>query len=108
MARLLLMVLLCMTFMTNPLQQQSQQSLLSSFDDEPTISGHLFLADEAMILDTTPSLVHKQDGIPLNKMTLPPDMNFGIKSLVQSPFCFEVLPDSLGFLEVVRSHSNYL
>ncbi|CAN7397154.1 hypothetical protein [Rossellomorea sp. LjRoot5] len=108
MARLLLMVLLCMTFMTNPVQQQSHQSILSSIDGEPTISDHLFLADEAMILDTKPSLVHKQDGNPLNKMTIPPDMEFGIKPFVQSSFCFEVFPDSLGFLEVVRSQSNYL
>lgn len=108
MARLMLKVVLCMAFMTNPIQQQSHQSILSSFDDEPTISDHLFLADEAMILDTTPSLVHKQDDIPLNKMTIPPDTDFGMKAFEQRPFCFEVLPDSLGFLEVVRSHSNYL
>ncbi|WP_034759449.1 hypothetical protein [Rossellomorea vietnamensis] len=108
MARLMLMVLLCMAFMTNPIQQQSHQSILASFDDEPAISDHLFLADEAMILDTTPSLVHKQDDIPLNKMTNPPDSDFGMKAFEQRPSCFEFLPDSLGFLEVVRSHSNYL
>ncbi|MCR8847444.1 hypothetical protein NQ095_03425 [Rossellomorea sp. SC111] len=108
MARLLLMVLLCMTFMSNPVQQQSHQSILTSFDEVPTISIHLIVSDASMVLDTVPSLVHKQDCIPLNKTITPPDMDFGIELFVQSPFCFEVFPDSLGFLEVVRSHSNYL
>ncbi|PFA67074.1 hypothetical protein CN378_11900 [Bacillus sp. AFS015802] len=108
MSRLMFVMLLCMMVITNPFQQQTQQSDLPSFDEVATISDHLLLTDASVILDAVPSLVHKQDGIPPNKMMIPPDQDFDLKPLAISPIFFKVFPDSLGFLEVVRSQSNYL
>ncbi|WP_201715788.1 hypothetical protein [Rossellomorea arthrocnemi] len=108
MERLVLMLLLCITFVTIPFQQQTHPSISTNFDKVATISDHLYITDEPMILDTVPSLVHKQDGIPPNKITIPPEMHSEVTSLMRSSFCFEICPDSLGFLEMVRSYSNYL
>ncbi|WP_226674563.1 hypothetical protein [Rossellomorea aquimaris] len=108
MARFVLMMLFCLTFVTNPVQQQSHQSFSTHFDKEATISAHLYLTDASMILDVVPSLVHKQEGIPQSKITLPPALHYELKPFGRTSICLEIYPDSFGFLEVVRTHSNYL
>ena len=106
--RLLLMMVLSMVLGTVPVQQQNQSPVFLSFDDVATISDHVFLTDADMILDVVLSLVQKQDGMASNKTSILPTLHFKLIPLAGCLFSTEIFPDSLGFLEVVMSHSNYL
>ncbi|MGF3102907.1 hypothetical protein [Rossellomorea sp. DUT-2] len=108
MMRLLLLMVLSMVLGTVPVQQQNQSPVFLSFDDVATISDHVFLTDADMILDVVPSLVQKQDGMPSNKTSILPTLHFKLIPLSGCLFSTEIFPDSLGFLEVVMSYSNYL
>ncbi|RBP07896.1 hypothetical protein [Rossellomorea aquimaris] len=108
MMRLLLLMVLSMVLGTVSVQQQNQSPVFLSFDDVATISDHVFLTDADMILDVVPSLVHKQDGMASNKTSILPTLHFKLIPLAGCLFSIEIFPDSLGFLEVVMSHSNYL
>ncbi|WRP04579.1 hypothetical protein U9J35_11680 [Rossellomorea aquimaris] len=108
MMRLLLLMALCMVFGTVPVQQQNQSPILLSFDDVATISDHVLLTDADMIIDVVPSLIQKQGGMTSNKTSILPTLHFILIPLAGCLFSTEIFPDSLGFLEVVMSHSNYL
>ncbi|MCA1058808.1 hypothetical protein LCL96_07675 [Rossellomorea aquimaris] len=108
MARFVFMLVIGMMFVTNQVQQQTYQSNVSIYNEVETISNYLLLTDASMILDSVPSLVLKQDDIPPKKIKTITDRHFDIKTYGASLFYFDVFPDSLGFLEVIRSHSNYL
>lgn len=108
MMRFLLLMVVSMVFGTVSVQQQNQSPSFLSFDDVATISSHGFLTDADMIIDVVPSLVQKQDGMTSNKTSILPTLHFQLIPLAGCLFCTEIFPDSLGFLEVVMSHSNYL
>ncbi|WP_341356385.1 hypothetical protein [Rossellomorea sp. y25] len=108
MVRFLLLMVLCMMFGTVPVQQQNQSPTLTSIDDVATISDHVHLTDADMILDVVPSLGQKQDGMTSNKATILPTLQFRLIPLSGSVSNAAIFPDSLGFLEVVMYHSNYL
>jgi hypothetical protein len=106
--RLLLLMVLSMVLGTVPGQQQNQSPVFLSFDNVDTISDHVFLTDADMIINVASSLVQKQDGMTSNKKSILPTLHFKLIPLAGCLFSTEIFPDSLGFLEVVMSHSNYL
>ncbi|MGM0851170.1 MAG: hypothetical protein ACQEWI_00910 [Bacillota bacterium] len=108
MMRLLLLMVLSMVFWTVPVQQQNQSPIFISYDDVSTISDHVFLTDADMILDVVPSLVQKQDGMTSNKTSILSTLHFKLIPIAGCLFSTEIFPDSMGFHEVVKSHSNYL
>ena len=106
--RMLLLMILSMVLGTVPVQQQNQIPVFLSFDDVTSISDHVFLTDADMIIDVVPSLAQKQDSMTSNKKSILPTLHFKLIPLAGCLFSTEISPDSLGFLEVVMSHSNYL
>lgn len=108
MMRLLLLMGLSIVLGTVPVQQQNQSPVFLSFDDVASISDHVFLTDANIIIDVVPSLVQKQVSMTSNKTSILPTLHFKIIPLAGGLFSNEIFPDSLGFLEVIMSHSNYL
>ncbi|WP_044337067.1 hypothetical protein [Rossellomorea aquimaris] len=108
MMRLLLLMVLSMVFGTVPVQQQNQSPIFLNFDDVATISDHVLLTDADMIIDVVPSLIQKQDGMTSNKTSILSTLHFKLIPLAGCLLSTDIFPDSMGFLEVVMSHSNYL